>query len=70
LRGPPICLIVLPISFAGDQRMTVIQSLLLFSLAAGLLTITPGLDTTLVLRTSASEGAKPAALAAIGIGLG
>ncbi len=50
--------------------MTVIQSLLLFSLAAGLLTITPGLDTTLVLRTSASEGAEPAAFAAIGIGLG
>ena len=50
--------------------MTVIQSLLLFSLAAGLLTITPGLDTTLVLRTSASEGARPAAMAALGIGLG
>jgi threonine/homoserine/homoserine lactone efflux protein len=50
--------------------MTVIQSLLLFSLAAGLLTITPGLDTTLVLRTSASEGPRPAAFAAIGIGLG
>ena len=50
--------------------MTVVQSLLLFSLAAGLLTITPGLDTTLVLRTSASEGARPAALAALGIGLG
>ena len=50
--------------------MTVIQSLLLFSLAAGLLTITPGLDTTLVLRTSASEGPRPAAFAALGIGLG
>lgn len=50
--------------------MTVIQSLLLFSLAAGLLTITPGLDTTLVLRTSASEGPRPAAFAAVGIGLG
>jgi threonine/homoserine/homoserine lactone efflux protein len=50
--------------------MTVIQSLLLFSLAAGLLTITPGLDTTLVLRTSASEGPRPATFAAVGIGLG
>jgi len=50
--------------------MTVIQSLLLFSLAAGLLTITPGLDTTLVLRTSASEGPRPAAFAAVGIALG
>jgi threonine/homoserine/homoserine lactone efflux protein len=50
--------------------MSVVQSLLLFSLAAGLLTITPGLDTTLVLRTSASEGPRPAAFAAIGIGIG
>jgi len=50
--------------------MTVIQSLLLFSLAAGLLTITPGLDTTLVLRTSASEGPRPAVFAAVGIGVG
>jgi len=50
--------------------MTVIQSLLLFSLAAGLLTITPGLDTTLVLRTSASEGPRPAVFAGVGIALG
>jgi threonine/homoserine/homoserine lactone efflux protein len=50
--------------------MTAIQSLLLFSLAAGLLTITPGLDTTLVLRTSASEGPRPASFAAVGIALG
>ena len=50
--------------------MGVIQSLLLFSLAAGLLTITPGLDTTLVLRTSASEGPRSATFAALGIGLG
>ncbi|HEY0651424.1 LysE family translocator [Phenylobacterium sp.] len=47
--------------------MTVVQALLAFSVAAALLTITPGLDTALVLRTAAVEGAKRAALAAIGI---
>ena len=47
--------------------MTVIQTLLAFSVAAALLTITPGLDTALVLRTAAVEGAKRAALAALGI---
>ncbi|THD53379.1 LysE family translocator [Phenylobacterium sp.] len=50
--------------------MTVLQALLAFSLAAGLLTITPGLDTALVLRAAAVEGPRRAALAAIGIGLG
>lgn len=47
--------------------MTVVQALLAFSVAAALLTITPGLDTALVLRTAAVEGAKRAALAATGI---
>jgi threonine/homoserine/homoserine lactone efflux protein len=47
--------------------MTVVQALLAFSLAAALLTITPGLDTALVLRTAAVEGAKRAAFAALGI---
>jgi len=47
--------------------MTVIQALLAFSVAAALLTITPGLDTALVLRTAAVEGAKRAAFAAVGI---
>lgn len=50
--------------------MTVIQALLAFSLAAALLTITPGLDTALVLRTAAVEGPKRAALAGLGIILG
>jgi threonine/homoserine/homoserine lactone efflux protein len=50
--------------------MTVVQALLAFSVAAGLLTLTPGLDTALVLRTAAVEGPRRAALAAIGIGLG
>jgi threonine/homoserine/homoserine lactone efflux protein len=47
--------------------MTVAQALLAFSVAAGLLTITPGLDTALVLRTAAVEGARRAAFAAVGI---
>lgn len=50
--------------------MTMAQSLVLFVIAAGLLTLTPGLDTALVLRTSASEGARPATFVALGIGLG
>src|ERR1700749_2154351 len=49
---------------------TLLASLAAFSVAAGLLTITPGLDTALVLRTAAVEGPKRAALAALGIGCG
>jgi threonine/homoserine/homoserine lactone efflux protein len=44
--------------------------LLAYLLAAGLLTLTPGVDTLLVLRTAALEGARPAFLAAAGISLG
>jgi threonine/homoserine/homoserine lactone efflux protein len=47
--------------------VTVAAALLAFSVAAGLLTITPGLDTALVLRTAAAEGPKRAALAGLGI---
>src|SRR4029077_6916910 len=47
--------------------MNIEQALLSFTLAAGLLTITPGLDTALVLRTAAVEGRKQATLAGIGI---
>ena len=47
--------------------MTVTQSLMAYSLAAGLLTVTPGLDTALVLRTAAVEGARNAWLAGLGI---
>lgn len=46
------------------------QSLLAFVLAASVLVITPGLDTALVLRTSAVEGPRRAGFAAVGIGLG
>jgi len=50
--------------------MTIWQALLSFTLAAGLLTITPGLDTALVLRTAAVEGGKQAFLAGVGICFG
>ena len=47
--------------------MTIEQALLSFTVTAGSLTITPGLDTALVLRTAAVEGRKQAMLAGIGI---
>ena len=50
--------------------MTVAQALLAYLLAAGLLTLTPGVDTAMVLRAATVEGRRPAAFAAIGIGLG
>jgi threonine/homoserine/homoserine lactone efflux protein len=50
--------------------MTAPEALIAFSLAAGLLTITPGLDTALVLRTAAVDGARSAWLAALGVCLG
>lgn len=46
------------------------SSLIAFTLAAALLTVTPGLDTALVLRTAAAEGARRAFAAALGICLG
>jgi threonine/homoserine/homoserine lactone efflux protein len=50
--------------------MTTIQTLLAFVATASILTITPGLDTAIVLRSSAAGGPRPAAYAAFGIALG
>jgi threonine/homoserine/homoserine lactone efflux protein len=50
--------------------MTPVQAALAFAFAAGILTITPGLDTALVLRTAAASGPKAAAKTALGILLG
>lgn len=50
--------------------MTVTQSLIAFIAAATVLTITPGVDTAMVLRTAAGGSARRAAFAALGIGLG
>lgn len=49
--------------------MTLGQALLTFTVAAGLLTITPGLDTALVLRTAAVEGRNRAMWAGPKVGL-
>lgn len=52
------------------MTLTVGPALVAFTAAAGLLTITPGLDTALVLRTAAVEGSRRAMLAGTGICLG
>lgn len=50
--------------------MTAMESLVAFTLAASLLTVTPGLDTALILRTAAVEGPRQALRAALGINVG
>jgi threonine/homoserine/homoserine lactone efflux protein len=47
--------------------VTLAQSILAFALAAGLLTIAPGLDTALVLRVATVEGRRRALVAGAGI---
>ncbi|MBS7560397.1 LysE family translocator [Pseudomonas protegens] len=50
--------------------MSITENLLAFTLAATLLTLTPGLDTALVLRTATVEGKQQALRAALGINAG
>ena len=50
--------------------MTVTDALLTFTFAATLLTLTPGLDTALILRTSTVEGTRKAIQAQLGINAG
>jgi threonine/homoserine/homoserine lactone efflux protein len=50
--------------------MILAPSLIAYLAAAGVLTLTPGLDTAMVLRSATVEGQRPAAMAAVGIGLG
>lgn len=50
--------------------MSVTDSLLAYSFAALLLTLTPGLDTAFILRTAAVEGGRKVFHAALGIDIG
>lgn len=50
--------------------MTTVQALLAFVAAASILTVTPGVDTALVLRSAAGGGPRAGVFAALGIGLG
>ncbi|RRV10301.1 LysE family translocator [Pseudomonas sp. v388] len=50
--------------------MSIADNLLAFTLAATLLTLTPGLDTALILRTATVEGKQQALRAALGINVG
>jgi threonine/homoserine/homoserine lactone efflux protein len=53
-----------------EPMQSIATSLMTFTAAASLLTVTPGLDTALVLRTAATEGSRRAALAGLGIVVG
>ena len=47
--------------------MSITTALIAYIAAAALLTVTPGLDTAIVLRTAAVEGPRRSALAALGV---
>ena len=50
--------------------MTTAQALIAFLIAASILTVTPGVDTVLVLRSAASGGRRAGTFAAAGIAMG
>ncbi|WP_236235607.1 LysE family translocator, partial [Pseudomonas faucium] len=50
--------------------MSIADNLLAFTFAATLLTLTPGLDTALILRTATVEGRQQGLRAALGINAG
>ena len=50
--------------------MTLLPAIAAFVAAAAVLSITPGLDTAMILRTAAAEGPRKALLATAGIALG
>ncbi|MGE8154510.1 LysE family translocator [Pseudomonas vancouverensis] len=50
--------------------MSIVENLIAFTFAATVLTLTPGLDTALVLRTATVEGKQQAMRAALGINAG
>jgi threonine/homoserine/homoserine lactone efflux protein len=56
--------------YAAAMLSMLAPSLIAFCIAAALLTVTPGLDTALVLRTSVSEGRARAFAAGLGVCLG
>ncbi|HEY2985315.1 MAG TPA: LysE family translocator [Jatrophihabitantaceae bacterium] len=50
--------------------MTLVSAVLSFAVLAGLLTVIPGLDTALVLRSALTQGKRPAFATALGITVG
>ncbi len=50
--------------------MSIADNLIAFTFAATLLTVTPGIDTAMVLRTATVEGRRHALQAALGINAG
>jgi threonine/homoserine/homoserine lactone efflux protein len=61
-----VCVLAPP----GKLPMAQLHELIAFTFVTVLLTITPGLDTALVLRTAAVEGTRRAMMAGLGIALG